>query len=182
MSGTDPAHRGDENEDDLGMDLVDQVSFDSEAPARRPIKKWMFVVAGLAVVLIGLVAALLTLIPSNDVAKVERASDQVVAQGDLEGGGHAVLTTSAKADAGMIELSDLPALDPAENYAVWLIEDSTDRATFLAGVTPGEKPVKEGFNGIEKLGSVMVSLEPSDGSSTAPSTEPLIVLDVSAEK
>lgn len=182
MSGTDPAYRGDENEDDLGMDLVDQVSFDSAPSARRPMKKWMFVVAGVAVILIGLVAAILTLIPANDVAKVGRASDQVIAQADLDGGGHAVLTTSAKADAGMIELTDLPALDPSENYAVWLIEDATDRSTLLANVAASQKPLKEGFNGLDKLGSVMVSIEPADGSSTAPSSEPLAVLDLPEAK
>jgi hypothetical protein len=89
-----------------------------------------------------------------------------------------VLTTSAKADAGMIELTDLPGVDPSETYSVWLIEASTDRPTLLANVVPGEEPVKEGFNGIEKVASVMVSLEPSDGSSTAPSSEPLAVLDL----
>ncbi|MGB9034292.1 MAG: anti-sigma factor [Paeniglutamicibacter sp.] len=185
MTGTDPAypaHRGDENDDDLGMDLVDAVSTDAESPARRPLKRWMFVVAALAVVVIGLVAGLVNLIPTNYVSKVERASDQVVAQADLEGGGHAVLKTSAKADAGMIELTGLPAIDPTEDYVVWLIEASTDRPTLLATIAPSDKPVKEGFNGVDQLASVMVSVEPGDGSSTAPSTEPLAVLDLPEAK
>lgn len=181
MTGTDPAtpgHRGDENDEDLGMDLVDAVSTDAERPARRPLKKWVLVVAGLAVILIGLIAGLVNLVPTNYVSKVERASDQVVAQAELEGGGHAVLTTSAKADAGMVGLTELPRIDPSETYAVWLIEASTDRPTLLANVVPSEEPVQEGFNGIGKIASVMVSLEPSDGSSTAPSSEPLAVLDL----
>lgn len=178
MTGTDPAYRGDENDDDLGMDLVDQVSTDAESPVRRPLKKWTLVLVGVAVILIGLVAGLVNLIPTNYVSKVERASDQVVVQGELEGGGHAVLKSSAKADAGMIELSGLPAIDPTEDYAVWLIEASTDKPTLLATVKPGDKPAKEGFNGASKLSSVMVSVEPDDGSSTAPSTEPLVVLEL----
>ncbi|WP_411732138.1 anti-sigma factor domain-containing protein [Paeniglutamicibacter sp.] len=185
MTGTDPAtpgHRGDENDEDLGMDLVDAVSTDAERPARRPLKRWMFVVAALAVIVIGLVAGLVNLLPTNYVSKVERASDQVVVQVDLEGGGHAVLTTSAKADAGMVELTDLPRLDPSETYSVWLIEASTDRPTLLANVATSEEPVQEGFNGVDKIASVMVSLEPSDGSSTAPSTEPLAVLDLPEAK
>ena len=181
MTGIDPAtpgHRGDENDEDLGMDLVDQVSTHSERPARRPLKRWMFVVAALAVVVIGLVAGLVNLLPTDYVSKVERASDQVVAQADLEGGGHAVLTTSAKADAGMVELTDLPRLEASETYAVWLIEASTDRPTLLANVLPDEQPIQEGFNGVGNIASVMVSLEPADGSSSAPSTEPLAVLDL----
>ena len=185
MTGTDPAtpaHRGDENEEDLGMDLVDQVSTDAERPARRPLKRWVLVVAGLAVLLIGLIAGLSTLVPTNYVSKVERASDQVVVQAELEGGGNAVLTTSAKADAGMIELSGLPDVGSSETYSVWLIEASTDRPTLLANVVPGEEPAQEGFNGVEKIASVMVSLEPADGSSTAPSSAPLAVLDLPEPK
>ncbi|WP_039967612.1 hypothetical protein, partial [Solibacillus isronensis] len=75
MTGTDPAHRGDENDEDLGMDLVDAVSTEAEVPARRPLKKWMFLVAALAVVAIGLIAGLVNLIPTDYAAKVDRASD-----------------------------------------------------------------------------------------------------------
>jgi hypothetical protein len=42
MTGIDPAtpgHRGDENDEDLGMDLVDQVSTHADRPARRPLRR-----------------------------------------------------------------------------------------------------------------------------------------------
>lgn len=182
MTGTDPAHRGDENDEDLGMDLVDAVSTEAEVPARRPLKKWMFLVAALAVVAIGVIAGLVNLIPTDYAAKADRASDQVVVEAKVEGGGHAVLTTSEKADAGKIELTSLPTIDPTETYAVWLIEASTDRPTLLANVTPGEKPIVEGFSGVKSLAFVMVSVEPGDGSSTGPSDEPLAVLELPEAK
>ena len=183
MSGTDPmypGHRDDDNDDDLGMDLVDQVSTDSET-TRRPLQKWVFVVAGLAVILIGVVILLANLMPKNYVSQVEGAQDKVVVQADLEGGGHAVLGTSAKADAGSIALTGLPAIDGSERYTVWLIDAESDRATLLSTVESGAQGATEGFNGAATVGSVMVTIEPAEGSST-PSTEPLAVLDTPAAK
>ena len=101
---------------------------------RKPLKKWVFVVAGLAVILIGVVILLANLMPKNYVAQVDGAKDKVVVQADLEGGGHAVLGTSAKADAGSIALTALPRIDGSERYTVWLIEAESDRATRLATV------------------------------------------------
>lgn len=183
MSGTDPVypgHRDDENDDDLGMDLVDQVSTDSES-TRRPLKKWVFVVAGLAVILIGVVILLANLAPKNYVSQVDGAKDKVVVQADLEGGGHAVLSTSAKADAGSIALTSLPRIDGSERYTVWLIEAESDRATLLSTIDSGAESATEGFNGVSKVGSVMVTVEPAEGS-TSPSAEPLAVLDTPAGK
>lgn len=183
MSGTDPVypgHRDDENDDDLGMDLVDQVSTDSENTS-KPLKKWVFVVAGLAVILIGVVILLANLMPKNYVAQVDGAKDKIVVQADLEGGGHAVLGTSAKADAGSIALTSLPRIDGSERYTVWLIDAESDRATRLATVDSGAESATEGFNGVGKIASVMVTVEPVEGSTT-PSTEPLAVLDTPAGK
>ncbi|GAA1495692.1 anti-sigma factor domain-containing protein [Paeniglutamicibacter kerguelensis] len=183
MSGTDPVypgHRDDENDDDLGMDLVDQVSTDAEN-TRRPLKKWVFVVAGLAVILIGVVILLANLMPKNYVAQVDGAKDKVVVQADLEGGGHAVLSTSAKADAGSVALTALPRIDGTERYTVWLIEAESDRATRLATIDAGAESATEGFNGMATVGSVMLTVEPAEGS-TSPSTEPLVVLETPAAK
>lgn len=183
MSGTDPAYpeyRGDENDDDLGMDLVDQVSTD-EVSTRRPVNKWVFVAAGLAVILIGVVVLLANLLPKNYVAQVDGAKDKVVVQEDLEDGGQAVLSTSAKADAGSIALTGLPNLDSSERYTVWLVEAESDRPTLLATVEPGEESSTEGFNGVSKIGSVMVTVEPADGS-LAPSAEPQAVLETPSDK
>lgn len=181
MSGTDPAYpeyRGDDNDEDLGMDLVDELSTDVES-TRKPVKKWVLLVAGLAVILIGVVMLVVNLVPKNYVAQVDGAKDKVVVQSDVEGGGHAVLGTSAKKDAGSITLSDLPNIEATERYTVWLIDAASDRPTRLATLDAGSKNASEGFNGVSTIGSVMLTVEPSDGSD-APSEEPLVVLETPA--
>jgi hypothetical protein len=185
MTGTDPVypgHRGDENDENLGMDLVDQVATENDVPTRRPLKKWVLVVAGLAVLVIGVIAIVVNLLPTDYVSKVEGASDQVVVQAEVKGGGHAALTTSTKVDAGTLELTDMPVLDPSKTYTLWLIEVDTDRPTRLADVPSDGAAAKEGFTGLEKVASVMVSVESSDATSTTPSSEPLAVLDLPEAK
>ncbi|PQZ95919.1 hypothetical protein CQ018_01065 [Arthrobacter sp. MYb227] len=181
MSGTDPAYpeyRGDENDENLGMDLVDQVSLDAES-TRKPVKKWVLGVAALAIILIGIIILVANLVPKNYVSKVDGAKDKAVVQADLEGGGHAVLSTSAKADAGSVALTQLPAIDPTERYTIWLIAADTDRPTLLKTLDAGSESGTAGFNDIASVASVLISLEPSDGSTT-PSSEPLIIMDTAA--
>lgn len=183
MSGTDPAYpeyRGDENDENLGMDLVDQVSTDAEN-TRKPVKKWVLGVSALAIILLGIIILVANLIPKDYVSKVEGAKDKVVVQADLKGGGQAVLSTSAKADAGSIALSQLPAIDPTERYSIWLIATDTDRPTLLKMLDAGAESANAGFNGVSDIASVMVSLEPAQGSTT-PSSEPLVILDTTAGK
>lgn len=178
MSGTDPAYpeyRGDENDENLGMDLVDQVSTDAES-TRKPVKKWVLGVSALAIILLGIIILVANLVPKDYVSKVEGAKDKVVVQADLNGGGHAVLSTSAKADAGSITLTQLPAIDPTERYSIWLIAADTDRPTLLKTVDAGAAGASAGFNGVSGVASVMVSLEPAQGSTT-PSSEPLVIVD-----
>ncbi len=183
MSGTDPEHpeyRGDDNDEDLGMDLVDQVSTDAES-TRKPLKKWVFVLAGFAVILIGVVILLANLVPKDYVSQVDGAKDKVVVQAEIDNGGHAVLSTSAKADAGSLVLTGLPTLDPTERYTIWLIQAESDRPTRLATIDAGAQGASEGFNGVATVGSVMLTVEPSEGS-TSPSDEPLLLLETPAAK
>lgn len=183
MSGTDPAYpeyRGEDNDENLGMDLVDQVSTDAET-TRKPVKKWILGVSALAIILLGIIILVANIVPKNYVSKVEGAKDKVVVQADLEGGGHAVLSTSAKADAGSVDLTQLPAIDPTERYTVWLIAADTDRPTRLKTLDAGAEGGTAGFNGLTTIASVMISLEPADGSNT-PSSEPLVILDTTESK
>lgn len=181
MSGTDPAYpeyHGDENDDNLGMDLVDQVSTDAEV-TRKPVKKWVLGVSALAIILLGIIILVANLVPKNYVAKVDGAKDKEVVQSELKGGGQAVLSTSAKADAGSLVLTQLPAIDPTERYSIWLIAADTDRPTLLKTVDAGASNASAGFNGVSSIASVMVSLEPAEGSTT-PSAEPLLIMDTAA--
>ena len=183
MSGTDPAYpeyHGDENDENLGMDLVDQVSTDAES-TRKPVKKWVLGVSALAIILLGIIILVANLVPKDYVSKVEGAKDKVEVQAELKGGGHAVLSTSAKANAGSIALTQLPAIDPTERYSIWLIAADTDRPTLLKVLDAGAESASAGFNGVSDIASVMVSLEPAQGSTT-PSSEPLVIVDTATGK
>lgn len=179
MSGTDPLHPGDafEPEEDLGMDLVDQVAEHGEPSRPRPLKKWMLVVAALVVVLIGGAILLTALIPKDLASITSGAKDKVEQSLPVEGGGTATLLTSKSKDTGSLTLAELPVLPENESYVLWLTDAKSDAPSELGSVPANAQGTTEGFKGLENIGTVILTVEPAEGSAT-PSTEPLVTFDL----
>lgn len=180
MSGTDPLHgAGDafEPDEDLGMDLVDQVAEHGDGSRQRPLKKWMLVVAALAVVLIGGAILLTNLLPKDFTSMTEGAKDKVEQTQPVEGGGTATLLTSASKDTGTVTLAELPVLPDNESYVLWLTDAKSDVPSVLASIPANGHGTTAGFKGNATIGTAILTVEPAEGSQT-PSAEPLVTFEL----
>lgn len=183
MSGTDPLDTaGDafESDEDLGLDLVDQVTEHRDDSRPRPLKKWMLVVAALAVVLIGGAILLVNLLPKDFVAITAGAKDKVEQTQPVEGGGTATLTTSDSKDTGSVMITELPVLPENESYVLWLTDAASDAPSVLADIPAKGQGTTAGFKGNSSIGTVILTVEPAEGTQT-PSAEPLVTFDLKPE-
>ncbi|GAA4370177.1 anti-sigma factor [Paeniglutamicibacter cryotolerans] len=183
MSGTDPFHAGDayEPDEDLGMDLVDQVAEHGDGSRPRPLKKWMLVVAALAIVLIGGAILLTNLLPKDFTSMTEGAKDKAEQSQPVEGGGTATLMTSAAKDTGTVTLAGLPVLPNNESYVLWLTDAKTDAPSVLTEIPSAGQGATAGFKGNSAIGTVILTVEPAEGSQT-PSAEPLVTFELNDDQ
>ena len=157
---------------DVGMGLVDGLG--SSVPAgeggyvlRRPVKKWMLVVAGLLVLALGLGLVIRLIVGPNVVSAVDEAEDSFTTQQvALTEGGSIQGHISRDRDMAYVTFAGMP--DPGEGnvYQLWLFPRD--------GTTPGtlgtyelrdlQDPVT--FRGVGRYAELVVTVEPEGGSET----------------
>ncbi|MET1036524.1 MAG: anti-sigma factor [Arthrobacter sp.] len=164
-------------DDDLGLDLVDEVAV--HRPARRvaPVKKWMLVAAAALVVVAGAVSLFAAFAPRDLASEVAGAGDRIERAVPIDGGGTATLAVAASRDAGAIALTSLPEPPADTAYQVWLVSSGSGGLSSLEVLEPGATDGSSGFSGLADVQAVTVTLEPSGGSEK-PSSDPLVSVDL----
>lgn len=162
-------------QDDLGLELVDDVAQDRPARRGAPVKKWMLVAGAALVVVIGIIALVLALMPPDIAGDVKSASDVTEQTVQVDGGGQAVLRLSASKDAGSLTLDDLPGAPQGQTYQVWVEATGGGSATSLEVLDPKDTQATAGFRSLKDIGAVQVTTEP-EGGSTEPGEN--VVLDI----
>lgn len=162
-------------QDDLGLELVDDVAQHKPTRRQAPVKKWMLVAGAALVVVIGVVALVLALMPRDVAGEVDGASDTTEQTLQIDGGGQAVLRLSESKDAGSLALSSLPGAPQGQTYQVWVEATGGGSASSLKILDPGDTGATVGFTSLKDIGAVQVTTEP-DGGSAEPGEN--IVLDV----
>ena len=98
------------------------------------------------------------------------SSDAVVRRVGVDGGGQLTVVTSADRDAGVVLLTDAPAIPTSKAYELWLIKGGVPMA---AGVMPaGAASGTEIVTGLKSSSAVAMSKE----SAAAKATRPTITL------
>lgn len=104
------------------------------------------------------------------------APDARLVRGDVRGGGRATTTWSARRDAAVVVLDELPPNAEGRTYQLWLMRpDGTAAPSRTVDVPePGRREVllKGGLRGTTALA---LTVEPSGGSK-APTTDPILAL------
>jgi DNA-directed RNA polymerase specialized sigma24 family protein len=168
---------------DVGMGLVDGLGPSDGAhgegvPAPRPVKKWMLVVAGVLVLVLGLWALVRLIVGPNIVAVVDGAEDSFTTQQmALEEGGSMQGHISKDHDMAYITFAGVPAPAEGMTYQLWLYpaDGSTPHSLGTYALKDLEDPVA--FRGIEQHRDLVLTLEPEGGSET-PTSAPLGSVDL----
>lgn len=162
-------------QDDLGLGLVDDAAQDRAPRRAAPVKKWMLVTGAAVVIVIGIIALVVALMPRDIAGEVKDASDATEQTVQVDGGGQAVLRVSESMDAGSLTLSDLPGAPQGRTYQVWVEATGGGSATSLEALDPKDTQATVGFESLDDIGSVLVTTEPAGGSA-----EPgdAVVLDI----
>ncbi|RZU61061.1 anti-sigma factor [Zhihengliuella halotolerans] len=168
--------RADE-ETNLGLDLVDEVATTKRRRRPVPVKRAALFAIAAAVLVAGVLAIVVAMMPRDIVGEVRDASDVVTGTTEYEDGGTATLSVSAEADAGFVELSDFPEPESGLVYQAWVVDANTGNHSPLEPFeTDAEDPVV-GFQGLRDVVEVDITIEPV-GEAGIPTTEPILSLPV----
>ncbi len=166
---------------EVGMTLVDGLgpSEDQETEEpRRVVKKWMLVVAGLAVLALGLWAVIRLIMGPDVVAVVDRAEDSFTTQGvELAEGG--TMQGHVSKDNGMAYVTFAGLPDPGEGrvFQVWLVPTDGSAPNSLGTYTLQDLVDPVAFRGVDGFQDVGITVEPEGGSET-PTTAMLGSVDL----
>lgn len=163
--------------DDLPAQEPGETSTEPTTSARRSSRRWLLAAAAIVAVLAGGVAVTqpwnqpAVVATLDDAARVEVAADAQRFEGS-SGAARFVVTVSDRAGRATVSSTALPAAPTGRVYQGWFI-DRTDTPRSAGPITPGRTQVLKG-----RPGAVFaVTLEPAGGS-TAPTTEPLVTVDL----
>lgn len=168
---------------DVGMGLVDglgpsEPAAGSSVALRRPVKKWMLVVAGLLVLALGIWLVVRLVVGPDIVSAVDGAEDSFTTQQvTLQEGGSMQGHISRERDMAYVTFSGLP--DPGEGnvYQLWLLPRDGSTPSTLGTHTLGELEDPVAFRGVERYSDLVVTVEPEGGSET-PTSAPLGAVDL----
>ncbi|WMY77746.1 anti-sigma factor domain-containing protein [Citricoccus sp. I39-566] len=167
---------------DVGMGLVDGLGPSDEhaggESSRRPVKKWMLVVAGLLVLALGLWTVVRLIMGPNIVAAVNRAEDSFTTQQvSLAEGGSMQGHVSKDAGMAYVTFAGLPVPDEGAVFQLWLFPTDGSAPHSLGTYTPEDLQDPVTFRGVERFRELVVTLEPEGGSET-PTTASLGSVDL----
>ncbi|WP_417218873.1 anti-sigma factor domain-containing protein, partial [Arthrobacter sp.] len=151
-------------QDDLGLELVDDVAQHTSTRRSAPVKKWMLVAGAALVVVIGIVALVLALMPRDVAGEVKSAPDVTEKTIAVDGGGDAVLRLSQSLDAGSLTLTNLSGAPQGQTYQVWVEATGGGSASSLEVLDPSDTQATVGFKGLKDSGCGQVTTEPEGGS------------------
>lgn len=109
MNGSHSQHRDEPQDEDLGLDLVDQVASSSRAERNSRPKRWILGVVGVVIVAVLALVVFSLLNGGPKASKAAKADDAVIQTIQLKNGGQAVLSSSASEDAIGVDLTSLPS-------------------------------------------------------------------------
>lgn len=161
---------------DVGMGLVDGLGPSDEreggSASRRPVKKWMLVVAGLLVLALGLWTVVRLIMGPNIVAEVNRAEDSFTTQQvSLTEGGSMQGHVSKESGMAYVTFAGLPVPDEGTEFQLWLFptDGSAPHSLGTHSAEDLQDPVT--FRGVERFRDLVVTLEPEGGSETPTTAE-----------
>jgi len=125
MNGSHSQHRDEPQDEDLGLDLVDQVASSSRAERSSKPKRWILGVVGVVIVAVLALVVFSLLNGGPKASKAAKADDAVTQTIQLKNGGQAVLSSSESEDAIGVELTSLPGLADGQQYVVWAVHEET---------------------------------------------------------
>lgn len=167
---------------EVGMGLVDGLGPSGEAEGgtteRRPVKKWMLVVAGLLVLALGLWTVVRLILGPNIVAEVNQAEDSFTTQQvSLAEGGSMQGHVSKESGMAYVTFAGLPVPEEGAVYQLWLFPTDGSAPHSLGTHTTEDLQDPVTFRGVERFRDLVVTLEPEGGSET-PTTAPLGSVDL----
>ncbi|MFJ2620543.1 anti-sigma factor [Glutamicibacter sp. NPDC087344] len=167
MNGSHSQHHDEPQDEDLGLDLVDQVASSSRAETTSKPKRWIIGVVGVVIVVVLALVIFSLLNGGTKASKAAKADDAVTQTIELKNGGQAILSSSKTEDAIGVELSGLPALEDGQQYVVWAVHDETG-ASVIASSTGDDEDA-----GLSPANDVLAIHITVEGSSipSAPSEE-----------
>ncbi|GHD03598.1 anti-sigma factor [Zhihengliuella salsuginis] len=168
----------DDGDNDLGLGLVDEVATTRHRGRSAPVKRAALFAIAAAVLIAGVLAIVVALMPRDIVGEVRDASDVVTRATEYEAGGTASLSVSDEADAGFVELSGLPAPEGGLVYQAWVVDANTGNHSPLEPFEPGAEDPAVGFTGLNDVAEVDITVEPV-GEAGVPTSEPVLSLPVS---
>jgi hypothetical protein len=154
-----------EGNDELhGLDLLDDVADEETSRLRRGPARWLFVVAGLVVLVLAIVGITsLTSDPAanhanTSLAKEVREAKDAKAMSAEASGGRINLVYSASKDAYAVQLEGLPAAPNNMEYQVAVTTNSLGQTMDIAGLL-GREPGDTwfGYQGLKDIVSVHVT-------------------------
>ncbi|GAB3658413.1 hypothetical protein GCM10027591_12190 [Zhihengliuella somnathii] len=177
---TRPGRRADEETDaaeDLGLDLVDEVSTSRRRLRSAPIKRVALIAIAAVVLVVGVVAVVFTLMPRDVVSEVRDAGDTVSTSADYEGGS-ATVSVSDELNAGALEVSGLPAPRAGTEYRAWVVDAAAGSHSPLEAIEPETTDGAVGFTGASEIVSIDVTVEPIAEDSDVPTSEPVLSIEL----
>lgn len=170
--------RADE-EANLGLGLVEEVATTRRRNRSAPVKRAALFAIAAAVLVAGVLAIVVAMMPRDIVGEVRDASDIVTETTEYEDGGTATLSVSAEADAGFVELSGLPATESGLVYQAWVVDANTGNHSALDAFEVEAEAPAVGFRGLADVVEVDITIEPV-GEAGVPTSEPVLSLPVPA--
>ena len=158
MNGSHSQHRDEPQEENLGLDLVSEVSTTSRVSRESKPKRWILVAVGLAIIVVLAIVTVSLLNGGTKASKASSASDAVIQTVKLNGGGEARLSSSKANDAIGVELSGLPPVSDSEQYVAWAVHEAGSVSVVVA--TPGED-ASAGLTPAEDVIAIHITVEGS---------------------
>lgn len=177
---TRPGRHADEEIDaaeDLGLDLVDEVSTSRRRRRSAPVKRMALIAIAAVVLVVGVAAVVFTLMPRDVVSEVRDAEDTVATSADYEGGS-ATVSVSPELNAGALEVAGLPAPEGGTAYRAWVVDAATGSHSPLEAIQPETTDGAVGFTGASDIVSIDVTVEPISETSDVPTSEPVLSIEL----
>ncbi|WP_313817211.1 anti-sigma factor domain-containing protein [Citricoccus sp.] len=156
---------------DVGMGLVDglgpSASPDHGVTRKRPVKKWMLVVTGLLLLVLGVWTIVRLIVGPDIVSAVDRAEDSFTTrQISLTDGGSMQGHVSKDQDLAYVTFAGMPSPGEGTVFQLWLfpIDGSAPHSLGTHTLEDLQDPVT--FRGVERFRELVVTLEPEGGSET----------------
>lgn len=175
----DDFHQGEDvaenSQDDLGLDLVDELTQPSKDPSTRPVKKWMLVAGMLAILIIGAIVLFSVMTPKDITTDIVNAKDAQTSTQDVTGGGKVHVVVSKAQDGIVVQAIDLPTAPDGFDYQ-WSTTAKDGSIRRVAVLKDDKTDQWVGVKDLAIVDDLTLSLE-TDGGLDVPEGEPIAIVN-----